>query len=799
MNAERAVLAKRLLEAGLNTRRFLKLDNKAAYEKEWEQKLYTIEELEDTPSIGVCGKDGLVLVDADRIEMEAIIRDCLPPTFEVESPRRKLRHFYIKVEGGTVENKTLHLKGEKKGSGEIRSQNMYLVAPGTEIKYKDLRTGEERTGRYIIAQDRPIAKMQSADFERAVEPYLGEDVNQKITFKQIREGVDEGTRHSQGIKYATFLIGIQQFDAETALHAMREWNKLNHPPMDDHDLERMVENALGYVATRPRKEEQKNKIFPTPPRGGYISEDATKAMSLDDVEKVLSTTLKHDHENKLMVFLSMLMNYAGDDQQNILFNAPSSTGKSYIALEIAKLFPAEDVDKKGYTSPTAFFHVMGKLCSLNGEPLEDRNTYVESKLEEWERQHPRPSAPDYNDKSAEAVKERHALSEWKTIRKSEYHKLREEWDNIEKIYVVSLEKRILIFKDQPHDRVLQVLRSMLSHDEKVLEVDITDKTKEGGHRTKKIRVIGFPTVIFCSASFSLNEQERTRFWILSPDMSQEKLKDSLKLQAQRLSNKEKFETELDINKTRTLLMQRIRAIKASNVNQVIIPEDLADTLLTWFTGGRELSSRDQRDFPRLIDLVKAHALFQMFQREKAQDGCSIIANKEDVVAAQKLLNRVLEANRLGLPPYVHKFYFESLEPSIVEDGITREKFSKLYFAQFKERLGEKARKQLIDLLSDAGLIEENPDPEDKRKMKIYIPLKGVEKKQNFPPSAEKEALVSSTKELIRLAEMDYQDTCGLCGFQGRMGFQSNGFKEGEWVPLCDRCGIELGKKLEVGP
>jgi len=475
-----------------------------------------------------------------------------------------------------------------------------------------------------------------------------------------------------------------------------------------------------------------NIIFPTPPQGGYsFSEADTKPMSLDDVEKVLDTTLKHDHENKLMVFLSMLMNYSGDDQQNILFNAPSSTGKSYIALEIAKLFPVEDVDKKGYTSPTAFFHVMGKLCRLTGEPLEDRNAYIESKLKEWEKKNSRPTASDYENKSAEAVKERHALSEWKALKKSEYHKHKEEWDGIEKIYVVSLEKRILIFKDQPHDRVLQVLRSMLSHDEKVLEVDITDKTKEGGHRTKKIRVIGFPTVVFCSASFSLNEQERTRFWILSPDMSQDKLQDSLKLQVQRLSDKEKFETELNVNEKRTLLMRRIQAIKASNVHQIIIPKELASSLLDWFTKGRALSARDQRDFPRLIDLVKAHALFQMFQRVKGQGSCSVIADQEDVETAKNLLDKVLAANRLGLPPYVHKFYFESLEPSIKGDGMDRETFSKLYFGQFKERLGEKARKLLIDLLKDAGLIEETPDPLDKRKMKIYLPLEGGENKKSF--------------------------------------------------------------------
>jgi hypothetical protein len=723
MNAEQQALVNRLIEAGLDTRRFLKLNaEKAAFENDWPNKLYTPEEMGDYSYWGICGGDGLVLIDVDKTAMELELRRILPETFEVESPRRELPHFYLVVKDQPVQNKHLHLNGEEEGAGEVRAQNYYLVAPGTEIRYRDLKSNEPKTGRYIIIQNRPFAKMQHADFMKAIEPYLGTDSKQPITFEQMRNGVPMGTRHAQGIKFATYLAGVQKFDAITALHAMREWNKLNQPPMDDVDLRRMVENALGYVTAHDPKE---NVIFNTPPQGRYSLE--TEPMSLDDVETTLNQTLKHDHESKLIVFLSMLLNYSEEDQQNLLFNAPSSTGKSYIALEIAKLFPAEDIDKKGYTSPTAFFHVMGKLCQLNGEPLEARNAYIESELIKWEKENPRPSAPDYNDKSSEAIQARRTLSEWKDLKKTKYRKFKEEWDEIEKIHVVNLEKRILIFKDQPHDRILQVLRSMLSHDDKILEVDITDKTKEGGHRTKKIRVLGFPTVIFCSASFSLNEQERTRFWVLSPDMSQIKLTESLKLQAKRLSDKGAFKSDLDTDERRVILMRRIQAIKACNIKQIIIPKDLAESLLAWFIKDRDLSPRDQRDFPRLIDLVKAHALFQMFQRDKTTDG-SIIAKEEDIDVAKTLLNNIIGANRLGLPPYVHEFYTKSLEPSITKDGITREKFNQLYFTQFKGRIGEKTRKHLIDLLSESGLIEEKPDPEDKRKMKIYIPFEGVYKK-----------------------------------------------------------------------
>jgi len=136
------------------------------------------------------------------------------------------------------------LKGEDEGCGEIRAQNYYLVAPGTEIHYRDLRTSEPKIGTYTITQDRPFAKMRYDDFMKLFEPYLGSDPKQPITFEQMRKGVPQGTRHAQGIKFANYLVGVQTFDAATAFHAMQEWNKLNDPPMNEADLKRMVENAL---------------------------------------------------------------------------------------------------------------------------------------------------------------------------------------------------------------------------------------------------------------------------------------------------------------------------------------------------------------------------------------------------------------------------------------------------------------------------------------------------------------------------------------------------------------------------
>lgn len=82
-------------------------------------------------------------------------------------------------------------------------------------------------------------------------------------------------------------------------------------------------------------------------------------LSVEDLNRILGKTIKEDDINKMTTFLSILSMYTSESQINITFNAPSSTGKSYIPIEIAKLFPQEDLIQLGYVSPTAFFHDQG--------------------------------------------------------------------------------------------------------------------------------------------------------------------------------------------------------------------------------------------------------------------------------------------------------------------------------------------------------------------------------------------------------------------------------------------------------
>lgn len=84
-------------------------------------------------------------------------------------------------------------------------------------------------------------------------------------------------------------------------------------------------------------------------------------MTLDDLIRVLSLTIRFDNMNKAVLFLAMLSTYTAEDQINVFLNAKSSSGKTYLVTEVAKLFPKIDVKKYARVSPTAFYYDLDSM------------------------------------------------------------------------------------------------------------------------------------------------------------------------------------------------------------------------------------------------------------------------------------------------------------------------------------------------------------------------------------------------------------------------------------------------------
>ena len=383
-----------------------------------------------------------------------------------------------------------------------------------------------------------------------------------------------------------------------------------------------------------------------------------KEMSVADVADVLDSTIKNNRVNKVITFLAMLLAYTDDSQLNVMYNAQSSTGKTYITLEVAKYFPSRDVKIYGRTSKTAFY---------------------------------------YNESLMKCDKDNRSY--------------------------IDLERRILVFAEQPDMQLLENLRSFLSHDLKKTPFVLTNKNKSGKNTASESYILGFATTIFCSANLRIDEQEQTRSLILSPESTEETVMAGVDESIARNSNKGAYLAKLDNNADRRSLMDRILFVKNLNIGQIDI--DDSDYLRARFYKKlRSTPPRIQRQIGHFISLVKGVALLNAPFR--MVDG-KLVATRADVDEAAKLWDAISESTFYGVPPQALDFYktdiiraynvvnaFRTNKRGVTYDELT---------AEYYKRTGcypnlDMIRKMFIPALQCAGLISYKKDDDDRRQMLI---------------------------------------------------------------------------------
>jgi hypothetical protein len=431
-------------------------------------------------------------------------------------------------------------------------------------------------------------------------------------------------------------------------------------PGSNSNLKKCARDAFVNYQKQKRKQEQQQKEQERQAAKEKealieLTPDITKEVTFKDIDTTLETTIKKDEPAKLITFCGMLNAQTEDDQFNVGYQEQSSSGKSYIPLEVSAYFPSDEVIDLGGATPTAFAHEQG------------------------------------------------------------------EWDYDRNAMIVILEGKIMIFIDMPDYRLLQRLRPMLSHDKKEIQYKATDKSERQGLRTKTVFVRGYPSVFFCTTSTDLDEQESTRLMLVSPETTQEKIDEALRLLALRRSNFEKYRKEVLNAPQRIWLSSRINAIRQTKVRQVIVPDDGKSLYEKFKESHPYLLARHQRDFPRIICLIKAHALLNVFNREKAGDE-AILATQADIDAGLNLYGNIESSNELGLSPYTYRIYEKAIKP-ILEPNVplTRKDIRQQFFKAFRRTLGEKQESSILSQLEAAGLILQDVDPNDKRKTVIFYP------------------------------------------------------------------------------
>jgi hypothetical protein len=462
--------------------------------------------------------------------------------------------------------------------------------------------------------------------------------------------------------------------------------------------------------------------------------EVTKELSIEELQDILGKTIKHDNTNKLITFLCMLSAYTENNQFNISFRAPSATGKSYIPLELAELFPPEDVITIGYASPTSFFHEQGN------------------------------------------------------------------WDNEKKAIILDFERKILIFIDQPHDQLLQRLRPFLSHDQKEIAIKITDRRERHGLRTKTALLRGYASVIFCTGSLKIDEQEATRNFLLSPETTQEKIREAVFLKALKKGNRPVYNSWLESDYRRKALKERIKLIKKARINEIIIeePEKVAERFINLHNG--KLKPRHTRDIERIISLIGGLALLNLWHRRKDENGNLYVEN-EDIENAFRIWNEVAICQELNIPPYVYRVFEEVIKPAYAEInnnletkvGITRKEIAIKFYTVYGRPIEDwRLRQEILPALETAGLIYQEPNPNNKRELLVYVVPPQSNSLYSTPHSD------SISHNIVSSSVGDwFSGKCSYCGNDTQVTLYQGHFicekclREEQNKPKCYKCGSTL--------
>lgn len=343
-------------------------------------------------------------------------------------------------------------------------------------------------------------------------------------------------------------------------------------------------------------------------------------LTVDDVAKILDLTIKDNYANKVIIFLAMLLTYTENSQLNIIMNAESSSGKTYLVNEISDLFPAQDVYQYGNASPTSPYH-NEKFKKIDEHGME------------------------YSD----------------------------------------LEKRILIFEDQPNPQLLANLRSFLSHDLKKTPFMLTNKNKSGKITAPESYILGFSSVFFCSANLRIDGQEQTRSFILSPENTEETIRASVDACIDRDSNELAYQKWLNSNEDRNNLKDRILYIKNLKVDHIGLC-DKRYVKTRFYEDLPFVTPGTRRKIKQFMALIKGMALLNApFRTTNGK----IVATNDDVDEAMKLWSVISESMSYGLPPevldfyktYVLQAYFARCEFEKGIDGITADELAMYYYDQ----------------------------------------------------------------------------------------------------------------------
>ena len=398
-------------------------------------------------------------------------------------------------------------------------------------------------------------------------------------------------------------------------------------------------------------------------------------LTVDDIANVLDSTIKYDHAGKVITFLAMLLAYTDSDQLNIMFNASSSTGKSYICHEVSKYFPEQDVCIYGKTTPTAFYYSkrLRKIDPETSEPY------------------------------------------------------------------IDLSRRNMVFVEQPDTKLQENLRAVLSHEKRRVPFAITNKEKGGRNAAEEGHILGFPSTFFCSANTTIDEQEQTRCIILSPDSTRNKVLAGIDAYIDKSCHSDAFNVKLQNNEDRRLLIERVLYIKSLEVGSIDIDDSdyLKQRFIDALENNFAPSA--MRGIHKFTALAKAMALINApFRTDDAGKIVVMNKDVDEVLRLWKTISGSMVYGLSPQLFSFYKdavlpAWFNKKKNNPQSKGVTLKEIRAEYYKQmggFPDT--ENVRKQWIPTLEMADFIQCEKNFEGDRREKLIIPQvffeNGVDKK-----------------------------------------------------------------------
>ena len=190
------------------------------------------------------GLSGLVVIDADS---PSAVRYC---TLHMEMTPFRIRsrkgiHYYYRHPGIHIPSKArihpielIDIRGDGGYVATIGSIHetgyVYDLAPSARI----VPITDLPVYRPEWYPDKPVLsfgdKLVAMDYSKA---------DKALGWLARQDGVVEGSRNQTAFKVAAWMIRDMEVDPDDALDGLAAWNRKNHPPLPDRELEKVVESA----------------------------------------------------------------------------------------------------------------------------------------------------------------------------------------------------------------------------------------------------------------------------------------------------------------------------------------------------------------------------------------------------------------------------------------------------------------------------------------------------------------------------------------------------------------------------